>query len=136
MTHLRAAHRTVGHWSLGQICDHLARGIDGAIDGLDLSRHRVKRGLFRKILLACTLRFGIPENYMVDPGIEPTEPVSDEQGIGRLAAAVERYIAHDGPLQAHPLFGKMSREQWDRMHCVHCAHHLSFVVPDSPNSAQ
>jgi nitrite reductase (NO-forming)/hydroxylamine reductase len=50
--------------------------------------------------------------------------LTDEQ-IDILA----RYLQHDGRLHAHPLFGNMPRETWDRVHCVHCAHHLSFVIP-------
>ena len=34
---LLAGHRTVGNWSLGQICNHLAKGIQGSIDGFDVT---------------------------------------------------------------------------------------------------
>jgi hypothetical protein len=52
-----------------------------------------------------------------------------DEAVDGLAGAIERYRAHNGTLQAHPLFGKMPRELWDRIHRIHCAHHLSFVAP-------
>jgi hypothetical protein len=122
-------HRTVGRWSLGQICLHLANSFNGSIDGFDLSRHRVKRALFRRGLLWYTFRWGIPENYLVDPQLAPPPEVKVQEGVVALSKAIERYQNHHGSLQAHPLFGRMPREVWDRMHCVHCAHHLSFGVP-------
>ena len=32
----------------------------------------------------------------------------------------------------HPFFGAMTRPQWDHLHRIHCAHHLSFAVPEGP----
>jgi hypothetical protein len=29
----------------------------------------------------------------------------------------------------YPVFGPTGRDEWDRLHCIHCAHHLSFVWP-------
>ena len=128
LSRLAGGCRTLRRWSFGQIGRHLAQSFNGSIDGLDLSRHRLKRFFFRRALLAYTLRYGIPEQYTVDPGIEPSEPVDDDVGIDELGLAIKRYQAHTGKLQAHPLFGNMSRGHWDRIHCVHCAHHLSFVI--------
>jgi hypothetical protein len=126
---IRGADRTVGRWTLGQICTHLANSFHGSIDGLDLSRHRFKRFFFSRQLLRYTFRYGIPASYRVDPGIEPQSDVDPDEAIEELTRAIERYRNHHGPLEAHPLFGKMPREAWDRVHCIHCAHHLSFVVP-------
>lgn len=129
---VKVGHRTVGRWTLGQICKHLADGINGSMDGLDLGRHRFKRLFFAKRMLQYTFRYGIPGDYTVDPNIEPPPGVDLEEAIEELTRAIERYRAHRGPLQAHPLFGKMPRDIWDRLHCIHCAHHLSFVIPPGP----
>ena len=29
----------------------------------------------------------------------------------------------------HPLFGKVSRADYLRLQCMHCAHHLGFAIP-------
>ena len=126
---LQITHRTLGRWTLGQICCHLAMSFDGSIDGLDLRRHRIKRCLIPKLMLWYTFRYGIPANYTVDPNIEPTSEVDLTRGVEELRRAVERYRAHEGVLYAHPLFGRMPRVDWDRLHLFHSAHHLSYVLP-------
>ena len=126
---LEVSHRTVARWTLGQICKHLADGINGSIDGFDLSRHRLKRFFFAKQLLRYTFRYGIPPNYRVDPSLTPPDEVDASAAIDELARAIARYQAHRGPLRPHPLFGTMRRDVWDRVHRVHCAHHLSFAIP-------
>jgi len=126
---VKATHHTVGCWTLAQICRHLADSINGSIDGFDLSRHRIKRFFLAKRMLQYTFRYGIPAGYTVDPNLTPPPSVELSEAIDALARAIERYAGHRGPLQAHPLFGKMRRDVWDRVHCFHCAHHLSFVVP-------
>lgn len=125
---LARGHRTLGRWTLGQICHHLAAGFVGAMEGFDLRNHRIKRFFLKKQMLNVALTKGIPLNYTVDPKLTPPETSLDE-GVAMLASAIERYVSYDGRLHAHPLFGRMSREVWDRVQCVHCAHHLSFVLP-------
>ncbi len=126
---LKSGHRTVSRWTLAQICKHLANSFNGSIDGLDLSRHKFKRFFLARQMLRYTFRYGIPVNYTVDPNIEPTSDVDLDEALEQLAGAIERYQAHGGLLRAHPLFGEMPRDDWNRIHRIHCAHHLSFVLP-------
>ncbi len=122
-------HRTVGNWTLAQVCRHLADTIDGSMDGLDLSRHRFKRFFLSKRLVRHTFRHGIPPGYTVDPKLNPPPDVTLEPSVAALERAVARYQSYEGRLRPHPLFGDLSRGTWDRLHCFHGAHHLSFVVP-------
>ena len=129
---LRAGYRSVGNWTLAQVCEHLAGSINGSIDGFDLRRHRIKRALFARPLLWYTFRFGIPSGYTVDPALTPPDDAGLDGAITGLREALARYQQHDGPLSPHPLFGKLSRAMWNRMQCFHCAHHLRFVWPSEP----
>ncbi|MEK6797600.1 MAG: DUF1569 domain-containing protein [Planctomycetota bacterium] len=131
---LSAGCTTVGKWSFAQICRHLADTLDGSIDGFDLSNHRWKRWFLRCRLLAHALRHGIPEGYTVDPGLTPPPNVALDDSLRRLRRAAQRYARHAGSLKPHPLFGNMPRATWDRVHCVHAAHHLSFVHVSSDSS--
>jgi hypothetical protein len=126
------AHRTLANWSLGQICRHLADSFIGSMDGLNLRKHRFKRLFLRRRMLRTALTKGIPRNYTVDENLTPPPSVDLNEAVEALAAAIERYERHEGELEAHPLFGRMPRETWDRVHCVHSAHHLSFAVPKEP----
>lgn len=129
---LQGGHRSVGNWTLAQVCKHLAGSINGSIDGFDLRRHRIKRALFARPLLWYTFRFGIPPGYTVDPALTPPDEVRLDEASTGLREAIARYQRHDGPLAPHPLFGELSRAMWDRMQCFHCAHHLRFVWPSEP----
>jgi len=123
------AHRTVGQWTLAQVCRHLGDTVNGSMDGFDLSRHRFKRFFLAKPLLRWTYQHGIPPGYTIDPKLTPPPDVILEQAVAALEHAVIRYRAYGGLLHPHPLFGGLSRKKWDQLHCFHCAHHLSFVIP-------
>ena len=99
------------------------------MDGFDLRRHRVKRFFLSKGLLRHTFQHGIPPGYTVDPKLNPPPNVKLGEALAALERAVNRYRSYRGPLRPHPLFGDLSREKWDQLHCFHGAHHLSFVIP-------
>ncbi len=122
------SHRTVGQWTLAQVCRHLADTINGSMDGFDLRRHRFKRFFLSKRLLRYTYQHGITPGYTVDPKLTPPPKVKLDESVAALERAVERYRSYRGRLCAHPLFGDLSREEWDQLHCFHGAHHLSFVI--------
>ena len=48
-----------------------------------------------------------------------------------MRRAIAHYEASPGPVVPHRLFGFMTRQEWDRFHCIHAAHHLSFAIPDA-----
>jgi hypothetical protein len=121
-------HHSLGHWTLAQVCKHLADSINGSIDGLDLRRHRFKRWFLAKRMLAWTLENGIPPGITVDPNLTPPPAVDMATALAELQGAIRRYQIHRGTLRPHPLFGRMDRPTWDRLHCIHCAHHLSFIA--------
>ncbi len=56
------------------------------------------------------------------------EDISLDDAIANLKDSVAYYQEH-GPLPVHPIFGKATREQVDRLTCSHAAMHLSFVHP-------
>jgi hypothetical protein len=56
------------------------------------------------------------------------EEITVEDAVQMLKESVLYYKEH-GPLPVHPIFGKATREQLDRLTCSHAAMHLSFVHP-------
>ena len=65
----------------------------------------------------------LPEKFLPRPGLDARAEAE------ALRGALNVYSAHAGPLADHPMFGPLSRDEWTRLHCIHCAHHLSFVQP-------
>jgi hypothetical protein len=127
---LLEGHTTVGSWSLGQICAHLARAITCSVDGFPEKAPWLVRKTVGRLALWWMLRRGqfaegmrAPEAYQPQPGADAR---AEAEG---LRAALRVFASHPGPLAEHPLAGPVSREVWERFHCIHCAHHLSLALP-------
>jgi hypothetical protein len=125
---LMGGHRTVGNWSLAQVCKHLADSFTGSMDGFRTRRHLFKRLFLRKVMLRRTYAEGIPPNYTVLKRLNPPPNCEIQKVVEELGRSIERFEAHQGRLHFHPLFGSLDRAGWDRLHRFHSAHHLSFVI--------
>lgn len=134
---LLRAHTTVGNWSPGQICSHLAQAIHFTIDGFPpeafapwIIRKTIGRFLLWRILRTGRFTEGLPMPKKYEPA--PGADVRAEADA--LRAALRRFAAHCGPLAEHPMQGPVSRAVWERFHCIHCAHHLRFALPAEPEN--
>jgi hypothetical protein len=126
---LRQGYSTVGNWSLAQICRHLATVMRRSVDlpsstpydpsvwvPEEQKRHFFESGAFAE---------GLPTSARV----AQAELLDEGNEVEGLRQAIEHYKASPGPEIPHVVFGFLTREEWDRFHCIHAAHHLSFVVP-------
>ena len=126
---LLEGHSTIGNWSLGQICNHLATAITGSVEGYPMRAPWIVRKTIGPWVVGRILTTGrfpawirLPEKYVPKPGVDARAEAE------ALRAALRLFASHAGPLAEHPLCG-VSREVWDSLHCIHCAHHLSFAIP-------
>jgi hypothetical protein len=122
---------TVGNWTLAQICRHLATVMRRVVDlpastPSDPSQW-VSEKEKRAVLESGRLEEGIPTPAILLPDKELNERAEAEG----LRAAIAHYKASSGPVIPHRIFGPLSKSEWDRLQCVHCAHHLSFAIPAS-----
>jgi Protein of unknown function (DUF1569) len=126
---LREGHFTVGEWSLAQICCHLATAMRRVVDlpastpqdpsqwvGEERKREVLESGL-------------IPEGLPTLPEVLPAEGLDEPAEVEELRAAIAHYKSSAGPAISHRLFGPLMKTEWNRLQCIHCAHHLSFAVP-------
>jgi Protein of unknown function (DUF1569) len=124
--------RHLGNWSLGQVCQHLAAAMNMAIDGPPFRPGLLLRlvgPLLKKWLISRPLRPGfnfpktatvlIPQNSDVAAGVAAVE-----KAVARLQQNPQR--------KPHPVFGRMTREEWDQLQFRHAEMHLSFIVPEEP----
>lgn len=100
------------------------------MDGIRLGGHRLRRVIFGRRILAWSIKHGIPAGITVDPKLNPPEDCNLDSSVRELELAMDRYSKYRGRLKAHPIFGRLDREHWDQLHCLHCAHHLSHIVPE------
>ncbi|HEY1687157.1 MAG TPA: DUF1569 domain-containing protein [Tepidisphaeraceae bacterium] len=124
-----AGYTRTGNWSLGQICDHLAKSFKGMVDGFDFEAPWPMRMAAR---IAMPLIFWIkwvPSGAKIPKSYEPATDVSDETGVIRFTQAFDRLEKHSQPLAKHPFMGSITPEQWRKVQLIHCAHHLGFLVP-------
>ncbi len=123
---------TVGHWSFAQICRHLSTVMRRVVDLPATTPHDPaawvspdrKRQVFESGL--------IPEGLPAPPEILPAEAQGEREEAERLRSAIAYYQASHGPAIPHRLFGPLTKAEWERLQCIHCAHHLSFAVPTAP----
>ena len=126
-----------GNWDLAQVSFHLAEWMRFPLDGFPklplllrpmfwLLRETVGKKIRAKIT-AEGFRAGgrtMPQT-VAEPGGDPAA------AIAKLKQSVERFQAHTGPIHPSPLFGAMNKDEALRLQLMHCAHHLSFLVPHS-----
>ena len=128
---LLARYTTVGRWSVGQMCRHLALIMRASIDLPASTQFDPSMRVDADTRRAMLERGEIPEAIPTGPALEPPAGLDDREEAENLRAAIAHYQVSPGPAIAHPLLGPLSRAEWDRMHCHHAAHHLSFAAPSA-----
>lgn len=62
-------------------------------------------------------------------GTYGVEPMQSTQALADLQAAFAR-LAAQVPMRPNPIFGKMSHEEWIKLHLRHAELHQSFFHPE------
>ena len=125
---LVAGHTTVGHWSLAQICRHLATIMRLTADLPASTPHDASRRVGEEQKRQFFESGAVPEGIPTSPWLLPGEVLDEHEEAEVLRQAIAHYLASPGPVVPHVLFGPLTRSEWDRFHCIHAAHHLSFAV--------
>jgi Protein of unknown function (DUF1569) len=137
---LAKGYEKAGNWDLAQVCGHVSEWMRFGLDGFPrapapirmfmwVARNSFGPGLFRKYIAE-----GSPGFKTGGPTMPQTVPAAggDERAaVDTLRAVVDRAKAFDRDPIPSPFFGPMTRDEWVRLQKMHCAHHLSFLVPKS-----
>lgn len=128
--HLQSSsYQRAGNWSLGQACDHLAKSFNAMIDGYGFQAAWPMRTLARVSMPFVFRVKRVPSGTKIPQRFEPAADISDAQGIAMFLAAVERVKSYSGNFARHPYLGAITRQQWQQVQLIHCAHHLGFLIP-------
>jgi hypothetical protein len=122
--------KALGNWSAGQIFRHIAVTCNNSIDGFPFTFPwylRTAATLFKGRLMKGSMPAGFKLPGAKAGAMLPPETPTEE-GLAELRAAVAR-LQREPHRAIHPLFGAISREEWDRVHLKHASLHMSFLVP-------
>jgi Protein of unknown function (DUF1569) len=85
-------------------------------------------GMFKKKLLGGPMPSGMKLPPEVAKAVMPG-PTSTEEGLADLRAAVSR-LGREPHRAKQPVFGDLSKEEWNQIHLQHANLHMSFLVPE------
>lgn len=133
---LEVGYHQTGNWDLAQCCRHLSVLMQYPIDGFPpfpllsrpvmwLLRYTLAPRMLKKILN--NERW--PERIPTDKNSVPRDTGRDAEGVSELRDAVQRLLNHSGPWKASPLLGLLDKPTLSKLHRIHAAHHLGFLVP-------
>jgi hypothetical protein len=126
---LLAGHLTVGQWTLGQILFHLATAVRlTSLGRPDPTSRPFSEALRRRFFRAGRFPDGMEAPH---PALVPPADADAMDQAERLRKAIAQFTSANGPFPDHPALGPLDKGEWDRFHCIHCAHHLSFAIPRS-----
>lgn len=128
----RVGYHRVAKWSLGQICDHVARFMDESIDGFQKppAMAPLMRPFLRMMYLGKILRNErMPAKFPTLKELQPDEWADDSKALPQLEAAIARIQAPSAEFVPSPALGKLTPEEWRKVHLWHCQHHLEFLIP-------
>lgn len=120
----------LGKWSLGQLFVHLGKAMHGSIDGLPF-RVPLHLRLLGPLIKGWILRGTMTAGFKLPADAEAIaypDATTAAEGLAYLQAAIAR-IEQTPMTAVHPLFGRMTHDDWLRLHLRHAELHLSFAMP-------
>ena len=138
LSHLRADQKPLwGKMTPQHMVEHLYKTVQASINEIEL-------GVFseeRKIPVLKRLFLGereLPKDFMnpvIGPELLALEFKDLQTAIVELKKIISRYDdyfnANPSAKTAHPVFGYLTKDEWDKFHEKHYKHHLSqFGLPD------
>jgi hypothetical protein len=124
----RAGYGKAGQWSLPQVCHHLNQSLQWSLRPgpfpPDSPEQQASTPRLQQIFESGRLPAGI---QAPDHMLPPTD--ASDAAIDAFLTTLKRYDDHQGELAPHRLFGHRTRDELRRLVRIHCAHHLSHLVP-------
>jgi hypothetical protein len=121
----------LGNWTFGQNLGHVATWVDYCYDGIPMKIPFFVRWIARPLkngFLNKPMRPGakIPR---VKGGTLAMDVVPTQAGVDHFNKSFTR-LAEEAPTKPHPIFGRMTHDEWIAMNLRHAELHLSFLHAD------
>jgi len=124
--------RTTGAWSWAQLLEHFTQGIEYSLVGYPESKPPLIRRTVGRLVHAHFEHQGYMKHDLsaAIPGapalVSSGDPVA---ALARLEKVVADFKAHPGPLAPHFVYDALTKPEYDRIHAMHLANHLSELAP-------
>ncbi|MGI9012665.1 MAG: DUF1569 domain-containing protein [Phycisphaerales bacterium] len=134
---LKSGYTSVGAWNLSQTCGHLDTWLRFSMDGYPTPRFpmncllwgmRVTMG--RKQLNRIITRGFKPGTPTMPKTVPVADAVEDAVAAKALLQTIARFESCTDAIHPSPLFGKLSKEEAEKLQRAHAALHLSFLLPN------
>ncbi len=135
---LSKGYTKTGEWELSQMANHLSDWMSFPMDGfpkmpiiikilIGIMRTTQGKSLYKKFVQNQRMATGQPT---MPQTVHKPNADATVQSVERLATLIDRLAVHRGLIHPSPLFGKLDYDQVVALQLAHCAHHLSFLVPN------
>ncbi len=121
-----------GNWTPAQIIEHIGIFWTHSLDGFPPGRPPLPM----RVLVQLFFKKSAAQGKQPPTGIKlpkqaayflPKDDAQFAHSMEKLRTCIERVRRGDSYVPASPLFGKLARDEWTRMHLGHCGMHLSFI---------
>lgn len=118
--------RVWGRMTPHQMVVHLAEACEALLAGGPMPKARLPFSrLIKWVALYFPMRWPRGVQAGVDPAAKVLDPEAFERDRDRAIAALRALASHERALGSqHPIFGAMSRREWERWAFLHTDHHL------------
>jgi Protein of unknown function (DUF1569) len=117
-----------GNWSLYKTLHHGAQSIEFSLVGYPAHKSSLFKNTAGKLALHIFLAKDAMSHDINMPIPDAPNIESDGdaiQGFTRLEAAVQSFWNHQGAYKEHFAYGKLTKEQYDKIQALHLANHLT-----------
>jgi hypothetical protein len=122
--------RTSGNWTPAQNVQHVGRLIGFSVDGFPFRAPwylRLVGPLFKRQALSKPPPPGFGLGGQLE-ALVPDPDVTWDQALDELRATIQK-AKRDGMSEPSPILGRMTHDEWVRLHCRHAELHFSFLHP-------
>ena len=122
--------KMLGNWPLDQLLAHLTLAMNSSIDGISARAPwfiRLLGPAIKRRVLTRGMSPGFKLPKTVDAESFPTL-TSTEDALQEFRAALAR-VRQEKMTAIHPVFGRITHDEWMQLHLRHAEMHLSFAVP-------
>jgi hypothetical protein len=118
----------IGGWTPAQNIDHVRRLIRVSHAGADFTMPWAFRVLGR-LIKSRSLRSPLKPGMKTVDSFQPPAGLSLDDALAAFREEI-RVASRPGAMShPSPLFGPMTHEQWEQLHCRHAEHHFGYIVP-------